>query len=129
MAENALSFPAYFPENCPPDDAKAEELCVYRYCIGDTVIPEDFLSYYQMNPKKYKNKILAYGLSVLLNKQDCIKGLKLPAIKKRYKSFASGMTFINTGWIKRTPNANNPSHCTWWLYEGIDPSTYFVICT
>lgn len=129
MSEKVLSFPAYFPENCPPDDAKAEELCVYRYCVGNTVSVNDFISYYQTDPERYKDNINAYGLSVLSKKEDCIKGLKLPAIKKRFKSYASGITYINTGVIKKTPNNNNPSHCTWWLYDGVDPSTYFAICT
>ena len=129
MVDKQLSFPAYFPKNCPPEGAIEEELCVYRYCMGATVIEDDFLSYYQIDPEKYKDTILAYGLSVLLNEQDCIKGLKLPGIKRKFKSFASGVTFINTGKIKRTPNRSSPSHCTWFLYEGIKPDTYFTICT
>lgn len=129
MEEKALCFPACFPDNCPPNDAKAEELCVYRYCMTENISANDFLSYCQINPDKYKDNIQAYGLSVLYDKQECIKGLKLPAIKRRFKSFACGITYINTGVIKRTPNNNNLSHCTWWLYDGIEPHTYFVVCT
>ena len=128
MTEEQLCFPAYFPEGCPPDDAKAEELCVYRYCMTESVIANDFLSYYQIDSEKYKGNIIAYGLSVFCNKQECIKGMKLPAIKRKgFKSFASGITYINMGVIKQT--FNNPSHITWWLYEDVKPETYFSICT
>ncbi|OLN25952.1 hypothetical protein [Desulfosporosinus metallidurans] len=129
MGEKKLSFPAYFPKDCPPANAKPEELCVYRYCEGQSVTENDFLSYYQIDPIKFKDNILAYGLSVLLDKQACVKGMKLPAIKKKFKSFATGITYIESGKIKRTPTNKIQSHCTWWLYEGAKPETYFVICS
>lgn len=121
-----MTFPIYFPEGCPPGDATHEELCVYRYCIEQTVTENDFLSYYQLDPVKWNGKIRAYGLSVQLCKEDCIKGLQLPAIRKRFKSYASGMTYANTGVIKQT--GKNPFHYTWWLYNNAKPHTYFVIC-
>lgn len=128
MTEVSLKFPEYFPPECPPSDAYKEELEVYRYCEkADVILPSDFISYYQMNPNKYKNVTIAYGLSVMLDKEDCLKGLKLPAIRKKFKNFAKGTTYINTGVIKRTPNKKSKSHCTWWIYEGVHPETYFIL--
>lgn len=124
-----LVFPAYFPPNCPPDDATNQELHVYRFCIQkDVVTEEDFLSYYQLDPVKWEGYINAYGLSVLLSEKECEKGIRLPAIRKKFKSYASGITYINKGVIKRTPTKQYFSHCTWWLYDGVKPHTYFVIC-
>lgn len=129
MDEKPLCFPSYFPDGCPPNDVRTEELYVYRYCMTENITADDFLSYYQLNPEKYKDNIQAYGLSVLCDKQDCIKGLKLPGIKRRFKSFACGITYKNTGVIKKTPNKVSLSHCTWWLYDGVKPHIYFVVCT
>lgn len=128
MSKDKLSFPEYFPPGCPPEDATREELTVYRYCENtDKVLASDFISYYQDDPDKYKKKILAYGLSIMLSSEECSKGLKLPAIKRKFKSFAKGNTYNSLGVVKRTPNKNSESHCTWWLYEGVCPEKYFKI--
>lgn len=128
MANDELKFPGYFPPGCPPNDASNEELEVYRYCVNsDRVLADDFISYYQGNPNKYKNIIIAYGLSVLLSREECEKGLKFPSIKKKFSGFAKGVTYKDRGVIKRTPNNVSKSHCTWWIYEGIQPENDFVI--
>lgn len=128
MANARLEFPKYFPPGCPPNDSSNEELEVYRYCINsDIVLADDFISYYQSNPNKYKNVIIAYGLSVLLNREECEKGLKLPGIKKKFKGFSKGATYKDKGMIKRTPTNSIKSHCTWWIYESAQPENYFVI--
>lgn len=128
MTKDTPCFPEYFPKGCPPSEAEEKEICVFRYCKGVEVTSDDFLSYYQLDSVRYCNNINAYGLSVLNSKDESLKGLKLPAIKKRFKSIASGITYKYTGVIKPTPNNNNPSHCTWWLYKNTEPHTYFVIC-
>lgn len=128
MSEYNLNFPKYFPIECPPEDATKEELTVYRYCENvDKVLPSDFITYYQGNPDKYKNNILAYGLSIMLDKEECLKGFKLPAIKKKFKGFSKGITYNSMGVVKRTPNRNSESHCTWWIYEGVCPEKHFKI--
>lgn len=129
MDDNTLKFPEYFPDNCPPSDARQEELCVYRYCADSRVVVGDFLSYYQLDPVKYHGIVNAYGLSVIANEQDCIKGLKLPAIRKKYKHYARGITYIRTGVIKSTHSPILSSHYTWWLYEGVQPHTFFEMCS
>lgn len=130
MNDKGLKFPSYFPEGCPPDDASNEEIEVYRYCISNNeVTSDDFISYYQGNPSKYKNEILAYGLSVLLDYDECVKGLKTPALRKKFKGVAKGFTYKDMGVIKRTPNSRSKSHCTWWLYEGVKPESSFKIQT
>jgi len=121
MNNNELKFPEYFPPNCPPKDAVQCEIEVYRLC-ENPVCAEDFLSHYQKNPQLYKSIDIAYGLSVCTVPDDCLKLKKYPALKN--KKIARGITYIYTGVIKQT-NGSTKSHYTWWLFESVEPHTYF----
>ena len=124
-----LKFPVYFPLGCPPKDAVAKELDVYRLCKSDKITPEDFLSFYQTAPRKYAKLINAYGLSVYPSIEDCYSAMrKAPHLRKKYSAVAHGITYTFTGKVLDTPSKNNPNHITWWLYEGVQPHTYFVPC-
>jgi hypothetical protein len=125
MSNDQTKFPDYFPIGCPPSDAISQEIYVYRYLTGEEITENDFASYYLMDKDKYKNNINAYGLSVEINLDKMKKGLKLPDIRRRFKSIAGGKTYHYTGVIK---NTYRPYHYTWWLYEGIKPHEYFEIC-
>ena len=128
MNDKKHIFPDFFPDNCPPEGAQCNEVDVYRLCKHvDRVTHDDFKSYYEINPRKYNGNILAYGVSVLKNKSDCEKLLKLPANKKKFKSISKGKTYTYMGVIKETPNNKLKSHCTWWLYEGSKPKNVFSI--
>lgn len=128
MEHKISKFPDYFPDGCPPKDATSEEIEVYRTCENSNqVTSDDFISYYNIDPEKYKNVINAYGLSVMLKKEDCVKLMKMPGMKKKFKSIAKGKTYSSMGVVKRTPNKNYKSHCTWWLCEGSKPEEVFEI--
>ena len=64
MDSAQLRFPTYFPENCPPAEALAEECVLFRLCKGPVLSEKDFVPFYLINPERHKNNVNAYGLSV-----------------------------------------------------------------
>jgi len=45
-----------------------------------------------------------------------------PYMRKQKKAYATDIAHSHTGVIKQT----GPSgHYTWWIYEGVEPHTYF----
>lgn len=125
-----LKYPDYFPSDCPPEDCEIKKVNVYRLCRSKSIVDEnDFISYYEKNPDKYKSQILAYGISVFSCIEGCRNALsKWPALRKQYKGYSCGQTFICTGAIMETSNKGNAFHCTWWLYDGVKPHRFFKIC-
>ena len=124
-----VKFPAYFPENCPPAEAIAEKCLLFRLCKKATLSEQDFISFYLINPQKHKDNINAYGLSVFKSFDDCVRAKsKSPNLRKKYKYVARGLNNSYRGKILHTPNGTNPNHYTWWLYEGVQPHTFFEIC-
>ncbi len=124
----ALKFPTYFPENCPPAEATDEECVLFRLCKGPTLTEKDFTSFYLINPQKHKDNVNAYGLSVFKSIDDCKHAKsKSPNLRKKYKCVASGSNNSYRGKILHTPSGTNPDHYTWWLYDGVQPHTFFEV--
>ena len=48
-----------------------------------------------------------------------------PALRDK-TGIATGITYEYTGVTKRTPK-NYKSHITWWLYDSIQPITFFTM--
>ena len=117
-----MKYPDYFPVNCPPKDACAEEVTAYRMCKTDNIDRSDFQSYYEMG-KDFGNNVNGYGVSVLSDIKEASVLAKMPAHRKDY--LAQGCTASICGEILRTPSKNKSSHITWWLYEDATPEKYF----
>ena len=116
---NELHFPKYFPKDCPPNDARFEELTLFRLCATNPPTMNDFLSYFQIDPEKYKGNINAYGLSTFKAIEDCRKALCIsPNLRRNCSYVASVVSHKKVGAIKHTPNKTCYSHHTWWLFEG-----------
>lgn len=129
MENNARVFPAYFPEGCPPENAMSEEIILFRLCKTDVPAAEDFVTFYQCNPKKYAGMIQAYGLSMYPSVEDCERARrKSPKLRDTRKGIACGCVDAEKGKILRTPSKANPAHITWWIYEGVKPHTFFSSC-
>lgn len=119
-------FPDYFPEGCPPAEATSENIVLYRLCKGLLPAEGDFLSFFEKNPDKYKGNVLAYGLSVFPNAEDCQKAKdKSPRLRKECSGIAFGQVTEDKGKILRTPNKSNPTHITWWMYKDVKPLSFF----
>ena len=126
MDNNARRFPAYFPKDCPPDDAQSEKIVLFRLCKTAVPTAQDFLSFYQINPKKYDGNVQAYGLSTYPTAEACESAKrKSPRLRDACEGIACGQVDADKGKILRTPSKANPAHITWWVYEGIEPHTFF----
>ena len=128
MGNNARVFPAYFPEGCPPENATVEEIVLFRLCKTDVPCADDFVTFYQINPERYGGMIQAYGLSMYPSAEDCDSARrKSPRLRATHKGIACGQIDADKGRILRTPSKANPAHITWWIYEGIEPHTFFKV--
>ena len=45
------TYPDYFPEGCPPDDAIVSERILYRFCKKDKPEENDFISCFEFDSK------------------------------------------------------------------------------
>lgn len=126
MENKAKHFPAFFPKGCPPANAKGERIVLFRLCKTVNPAPEDFLSFYQIDPERYAGNIQAYGLSTYPSAETCKSAKrKSPRLRKECKGIACGQVEADHGKILRTPSNANPAHITWWVYEEIEPHTFF----
>ena len=53
---------------------------------------------------------------------------KAPKLRNLYKYCAKGENNPDRGKTLATPNKTNPQHITWWIYDGVEPHTFFVTC-
>lgn len=69
----------------------------------------------------------AYGLSMFPSAEDCERAKrKSPRLRGTHKGIAYGQVDAGKGKILRTPSKANPAHITWWIYEGVEPHTFFT---
>ncbi len=126
MTVQEQEYPEYFPEGCPPEDANTDEQMLYRFCSSENIPrEEDFVSYYQRDPLKYKGNIPAYGLSVMKSREDCLEAYRKSPYLRKYKSIAKGKTNEKRGSWKETPSRQNPAHVTWWVCNNVKPLAFF----
>lgn len=61
-----IKWPDYFPAQCPPAEARAENRKVFRFVNNNHPGRDDFKSQYELNPDKEwgDNACLACGVSV-----------------------------------------------------------------
>ena len=122
-----MSYPDYFPKDCPPPNCQTENKLLYRLCVGNEISPEDFKSYYLMGLSFNGN--LGYGLSMIASLEEARRYFLLPKkiVKdKKFKSIAKGYT-ENDGVWQYTPTNRYKSHITWWLKDGAEPWKRFEI--
>lgn len=130
LSQNNNQYPDFFPDGCPPNDAESMEIKVYRLVKGDKITKSDFMSFYEEG-RDARSPIFPYiefGLSVNSEYDELKKYWRgSPALKKKFKQIASGLTHKNTGVVKPTPSKMQKSHYTWWLYKDAKPEKYFNI--
>ena len=122
-------FPSYYPEGCPPVDAQPGRITAYRLCKCRNVSQSDFIPL-ALNPKsKFKTKeklIQGYGVSVFTDVDGCQQAINVsPKLRKMVSCIASGEIDEDKGVIKKTPSFTSNSHVTWWVYEDVQPHTFF----
>ncbi|WP_077356116.1 hypothetical protein [Virgibacillus halodenitrificans] len=130
MSEKKYDYPKFFPDGCPPEDAEPMELKVYRLVKEDKISKDDFKSFFEegRDARNPKLPYVEYGLSVNTKYEEIKKYWRgNPALKKKFRNVASGLTYKYTGVVKPTPSKAQRNHYTWWLCKDASPENYFLI--
>ena len=122
-----LTWPDFYPENCPPAEAEPASGTVYRLVKHDPARAEDFKSVFEENPRGAikKKTVKIYGLTVHGDSQDSER-LKNRARKFKNRQIAEGSLNPTLGMIRHTASIEE-SHHTWWVPVEAKPWTVFNI--
>lgn len=116
-------WPDYFPEQCPPSQARGEELRVFRLVSQNPPTKEDFLpSIIEQPHRKFDTEefCCACGVSVFKDIADVkVKMARYKALRK--KQIAMCEIKEQDGLILETFSG---SHVTWWLRTDTPHSTF-----
>lgn len=117
-----MNFPENWPSDCPPHDVVDAEGDVFRIVNHDPPTDDDFLTHFEAGAFPTRPACLRCGLSVHRILADAIHTkTKYPKIGSR---IAKGTLAIEHGTTKQTGQA---SHTTWWVYEGVNRASIFVL--
>jgi hypothetical protein len=136
-----MNWPAFFPNDCPPGDAKPASGLFYR------VVPEkkqrdlkaeDFYSHRKKQPDRVwppdRCPCSLCGVSVMETLEDSLRLAQLlliiPAFRNKTCFIAKGTLAGHHGLIKHTPDIEKGllSHHDWWVPDACDPSPVFEYC-
>ncbi|MGL4421102.1 MAG: hypothetical protein ACRCZF_10590 [Gemmataceae bacterium] len=119
-----MFFPKDWPIDCPPAATPDAAGNVYRIVRGNPVTPADFLSHHELGKLPQADPCLRCGLSVFRDRGDAEYQQKLmPRLGSR---IAEALLEANHGKACLT-RGQQPTHTTWWPYEGIDRSALFSV--
>jgi hypothetical protein len=120
-------WPAFYPPDCPPVDAVAVVLEVFRFVERDPPVAGDFVPWLiSGRPVPPQRACEAAGLSVFTELADAAR------YRRRFRGFrrkriARGIIQPEHGRTKPTPRPECPSHVTWWVADGVAPEGIFVV--
>ena len=120
------SFPAHFPDCCPPARAGDASGVVYRITEHNPPEASDFLTYHEegkdLRDPNPTAVCRSHGISVYRNVEDA----------RHRKSLLPGVTlYIAAGTLTaehgRMMPTGKPTHMTWWCYDGVCRHCGFVV--
>lgn len=113
-----MEWPDYFPKNCPPVEVEPASGTVYHLVEHDPPQKNDFITYYEENPKFFENNPHLFckgcGVSVYTDLRD-IKRLRNRYKKFKHRHIAEGKLNPTLGLLQHTPSRRRKSHHTWWF--------------
>jgi len=125
-----LTWPDYFPDDCPPGDAQVADGEVYRLVSQNPPLNTDFRPRVieQTNGEYSSNLCKACGLSVFRDLSDIEETRRYSGALKN-KIVAKGTLIPEAGVLKTTPNARRggKTHSTWWVPDEFDPTHLFQV--
>jgi hypothetical protein len=116
------SWRKHVPNDCPPEDAHANQITVYRLINGESPTAHDFLSYKEEG-RGFDDECIASGLSVYTEMAG-IEALKRKIKKLKDRKVIAGTFQSDWGVLKNTPSNLHLSHHTWWLsrFQVVNPT-------
>lgn len=123
------TWPADYPEDCPPEQAPHADGTYYRIVKNDPPEPGDFVSVYHQDRTRAEDEIRrsrrtlceTMGLSVFSDLDHAIQCAS--RYRKLGRTIASVRLASNSGKALQTQGQFS-SHHTWWKVEEFDPTQY-----
>lgn len=116
------------PDECPPPEAEPCDATVYRFVKNDPPTTSDFVrpvDNQQRSPKPDDDACEVCALSVFTDPADAATARNLvPGMRKRMVAQAD--LAPDSGVMKARWSPPMPSHASWWVPDGVDPSAKFV---
>ena len=121
------TWPDFFPEGCPPAEAMPATGVVLRVVASDPPTAQDFIAWCVEHGGLSKNQpCKSCGVSVF-DDMDDVRHLQRRVPAYRDRPIAKGDLQESMGVTKPTPSSARRSHRSWWLPDGIDPSSAFRV--
>jgi hypothetical protein len=117
-----MTFASYLPNGCPPAKAEPASGIVYRLVKRNPPTVADFLTHHETEKLPGADPCLRCGLSVFRAKLDAIH--QRNSYPKLGEYVAEGTLQTRHG-VAMLTSGRQPSHMTWWPFEGIDRSEPF----
>jgi len=117
-------FPNSWPPDCPPADAVDASGVVFRLVKNDPPNPSDFETHAESGRLPKADPCLRRGLSVFRDPQDAFHCRRI--LPKLGNMIASGALQPSDGKTKLT-SGRQPTHTTWWAYEGVNRCSPFSV--
>jgi hypothetical protein len=120
-----MDWPAFFPENAPPNDAVPTAGKVYRIVRQIPPARQDFLSQVEARPHHDFGTALwlACGVSFHTNLEDS-QQLRNRHKPWRQRHIATGNLEAGLGAMKGTPSRGGRSHLTVWFQKDAKPEQH-----
>jgi len=127
-------FPSYFPPHVPPENAKEENIRVYRACKTRKLDKISFTPSFEENGHKCPNEDTGnpsvYSLSTYESPKDVKRFVAMNSEYNKPFKIAVGNTLPKYGVVLRAKDKelgrkSKSSHVDWWLYDGVEPYNAF----
>jgi hypothetical protein len=135
-----MTWPAFFPESCPPSDSKSADCDAYRVVVSKQQRDLNAKDFYSRKKKKPDEPAPVdncpcewCGVSIAMTLEDGIKTAHVllkfvPAHSRRKAYIVVGKIEPYMGTVKHTPDKINDiqTHHDWWIPEECtEPHTSF----
>jgi hypothetical protein len=117
-----MKFPDDWPAGCPPADAGAADGDAYRLVRNDPPTADDFLTHHETGKLPNASPCLRCGLSVFRSRDDAEHQHRA---YPRLGRFIARGTFQARDGVTLLTRGRQPTHTTWWPYEGVDRARIF----
>ena len=119
-----MKFPDSWPTNCPPPEATDANGAVFRLVKHDPPQASDTASHWEAGKLPKAPACLRCGLSVFREIRDAVHQRQL--LPKLGNWIAQATLLPEHGKTKLT-EGRQPSHTTWWAYEGVNRASLFSV--
>lgn len=119
-----MNFPKNWPNDCPPLDAIDAAGNVFRIAKHNPPTDIDFATHMETGKLKSAPECLRCGLSVFREFRDAMHQRRL--MPKLGQWIARATLAAEHGKTKLT-SGQQPTHTTWWAYEGVDRVDLFSV--